>query len=73
MGRVIIQEEKLHRANRYANLLNTVPERDFAFAYIRWLREGAVGVEPERGRLSKRGAEMVKAHIDAMKLWEGAS
>lgn len=70
---VFIQPEKLAAANRYANLIRNKAKRTYAFAYIGWLRNGAEGLEPERGTLSVMGAQAVRMQIAAMKLWEGAS
>ena len=72
MATVHIVPKKLAAANRWANLLRTAAERDYAFAYIAWLRNGAEGLEPERGALGLRASHTLKAIIDGMRLWEGA-
>jgi len=70
---VLIDPDKLGKAHRYANLLRNKPKREYAFAYIAWLRNGAEGPAPERGKgLSFMGAQAVQMEIDGMKLWEGA-
>lgn len=70
---VIFQPEKRLAAARYSNLLPTSAQRRYASAYICWLRNGAVGPEPERGRLTRAAASTVKTQIDAMNLWVGAT
>lgn len=70
---VNIQQDKLKAAYRYGNLIRNKAKRDYAFAYIAWLRNGAEGLEPERGKLSYMAAQAVRMEIDAMKLWEGVT
>lgn len=65
----MIAPEKLAAAYRYANTLPTHAQRDYANSYIAWLRNGAMGLEPERGRLTKATAQTIKTVIDAMNLW----
>lgn len=68
---VFIDPEKLGQAYKYANLIRNKVKREYANAYIAWLRNGAEGLEPERGKLSVMGAQAVRMNVDAMKLWEG--
>jgi hypothetical protein len=73
MATVHVQPEKLAAAHRYGNLIRNKPKRDYAFAYIAWLRNGAEGLEPEKPRnLSYMAAQAVRMAIDTMKLWDGA-
>ena len=71
MGFVNIQAEKLAEANKYANLIRNSRKRQYAFAYIQWLRNGAVGIDPTYDGLSYMAAQAVRLHIDFMNLWEG--
>ena len=50
----------LQAAYRYLNLMRNVDKRRYGFRYLVWLREGAVGQEPDRGRLSVMGAQAVR-------------
>jgi hypothetical protein len=70
MAHVFIDKEALDGAYLYANMLKTAPERDYANAYIRWLRGGAEGLEPQRGRLTIVRAEDIQDKIAEMKLWQ---
>ena len=72
-GAIVIAKQKLESAYRYGNLLRCKPKRDYVFAYIAWLNNGAMGIEPERGRLSYMAAQAVRMTIDGMKLWEVAA
>lgn len=70
MATAMIERTKLEAAYKYGNLIRNKAKRDYAFAYIAWLKNGAVGYEPERGRLSYMAAQAVRMTIDGMKLWE---
>jgi len=72
MATVFILPDKLGQAYKYANLIRNNTKREYANAYIAWLRNGAEGLEPEHDKLSYMGAQAVRDNIDAMKLWEGA-
>jgi len=63
-------QTKLESAYRYANLLPTAAARRYASAYIGWLRDGAIGYEPERGRITRASAHEIKGKISEFKLWE---
>jgi hypothetical protein len=69
MAAVIIAPEKLGAAYKYANLIRNKAKRDYANAYIAWLRNGAEGLEPERGQLGVMAAQAVRMHINTMNLW----
>jgi hypothetical protein len=64
---------KLGQANKYANLIRNKAKREYAQAYIAWLRNGAEGLEPEHSKLSYMAAQAVRMTVDAMKLWEGTT
>lgn len=69
---VNIDKSKLAAANRYANLIRNKPKRDYAFAYLSWMRNGAEGNEPDKPKgLSFMGAQAVRMQIEDFKLWEG--
>ena len=54
---------RLAHANKYLNLCPPAPRR-FGFAYLAWLRVGAVGYEPGRPRgFSKARAEALKINL----------
>lgn len=63
---------KLARLCRWINLWPAY-KRHYGFAYLGWLKGGAVGLEPDRGRLSKKEAENVRLGINAAKPWEEES
>ena len=50
-------------ANRYLNLIRNKAKRDYGFAYLSWLKNGAVGHEPERGKLSCMAAQAVRNNL----------
>ena len=50
----------LQEAYRYLNLMRNAAKRRYGFLYLAWLRNGAVGLEPERGTLSVMGAQAVR-------------
>ena len=50
-------------ANRYVNLLRNKPKRVYGFAYLAWLRNHAVGHEPEHPGLSVMGAQAVRIRL----------
>jgi hypothetical protein len=54
---------KLEEANILVNTMRTKPERDYGFAYLNWMRNGCVGHEPTRGRLTKGSAWNVRHAI----------
>jgi hypothetical protein len=64
------EKTKLAQAYRYANLIKNKAKRDYANAWIVYLRNGAEGLEPERGKLSYMAAQAVRLEINAMNLWE---
>ena len=60
----------LQACYRYLNLLRNAPKRRYGFTYVAWLRNGAVGVEPERPKgLSFMGAQAVRLAVADFKLW----
>ena len=66
-----IDAELLNKAFRYANTQPAASLRRYANKYIQWLREGAVGIEPGRGRaVTKVEAAEIRFTIDSMGLWE---
>lgn len=65
-----IPAHKLAAANRYLNMIRNKAKRQYGFAYLNWLKGGAVGHEPEHPGLSVMGAQAVRMQLDAMKLWE---
>ena len=70
MAHVEIAREKLAAAYRYANLIRNMAKREYANAYIAFPRDGAEGLEPERGKLSVMAAQAVQMNVNAMNLWE---
>ena len=71
MGYVNIAPEKLASAYKFANAFHSDTFRAYANAYISWLRNGSEGLEPKRGRALWKAE--IRAKIDAMQLWEGAT
>lgn len=69
----IFDPTKIALCNRYLNLLRNKHKRDYGFAYVNFLRNGATGNEPERGQLSYLGAQAVRMQVDSFKLWEDAA
>lgn len=65
-----IPAHKLAAASRYLNLIRNKQKRDYGFAYLIWLKGGAVGHEPEHPGLSVMGAQAVRLQLEGMKLWE---
>lgn len=56
--------------NRYANLLPTRPQIIYAFAYIGWLKNGAVGPMPERPKgCTIAQAGQIEAAIQGYRPW----
>jgi hypothetical protein len=43
-----ISPEKLARACRYLNMIRNKAKREYGFAYLGWLKGGAVGNAPDR-------------------------
>ena len=64
--------ERWTAANRYGNTLRTRPESRYAFAYLGWMRGGAIGTAPERGRLTIARATEIREHIHSLNLWGDA-
>lgn len=62
-------QERLKLAYRYLNLIKNADKRRYGFAYVAWMHGGAVGIEPERGRLSVMGAQAVRQRLAEFKLW----
>ena len=56
----------LQAAYRYLNLIRNKPKRCYGFLYLAWLREGATGLEPQRGTLSVMGAQAVRMQLLTM-------
>ena len=58
----------LQQAYRYLNLMRNAGKRQYGFAYLAWLRNGAVGLEPERQtfKLSTMGAQAVRMGLHAI-------
>ena len=54
---------ELAAANRYLNLLRNKPKRAYGFAYLAWLKNHAVGHEPEHPGLSVMGAQAVRMNL----------
>ena len=55
---------KREQAYRYLNLIRNADKRRYGFAYLAWLRNHAVGVEPEEpARLSYMGAQAVRLKL----------
>lgn len=53
--------------NRYANLIPSKPQRDYAWSYLQWLRRGAMGAEPEKpARCSRASAQAVRDEINRL-------
>jgi len=64
----------LHREaeiNRYVNLIHNRAKRTYALAYVRWLRCGAMGQEPQGDGLSYMGAQAVRLAIREFNPWDG--
>lgn len=54
---------KRQAAYRYLNLIRNGEKRRYGFAYLAWLRNHAIGMEPERGRLSCMAAQAVRMNL----------
>lgn len=67
-----IDSTRLATAYRYANMIHNKSKRNYANAYIGWLRNGAIGLEPNRGKLSAMAAQAVRSDVNGMRLWEGS-
>jgi hypothetical protein len=50
-------------AYRYLNLIRNADKRRYGFAYLAWMRNHAIGHEPERGRLSYMAAQAVRMQL----------
>lgn len=57
---------ELAAANRYLNLLRNKPKRAYGFAYLAWLKNGAVGYEPDHPGLGAMGAQAVRLHLSSI-------
>jgi len=55
-----VQEAK---ANRYLNLIRNKAKRDYGWRYLDWIRVGAVGMEPDKGKLSTMAAQAVRMQL----------
>lgn len=63
--------ERQKTANRYGNSLPTAAKRRYAFAYLGWLRNHAVGYEPERGAgVTVQAAAVIREMVNQFRLWE---
>jgi hypothetical protein len=69
MAAVDMNRETLKGAYRYANAIRNAAKRSYANAYIAWMVGGAVGLEPERGRLSTMAAQAVRLEVASLRLW----
>lgn len=59
--------EKEKALNRWANMRRTQPERDFAFAYLLWLRTGANWLtKPKPKRVTIKRAKEIEDEINSM-------
>ena len=56
-------------ANRAFNLMTDGPMRRYGFAYMAWMENGCVGIEPEHPRVSRAGAAQVRALVATFDLW----
>lgn len=61
--------ERWRSANRIGNTLRTSAESRYWFAYMGWMNGGAIGIEPERGRLTIARAAAIREQIAALNLW----
>jgi hypothetical protein len=65
-----ISPEKLARACRYLNMVRNKAKREYGFAYLGWLKGGAVGAAPDKPpALSCMAAQAVRLELDSMELW----
>ena len=71
MATVFVHPDKLASAHKYGNAIRNKAKREYFWAYLHWLRNGAEGLEPERHNLSVMGAQAVRMHLHGLKLWEG--
>ena len=66
-----IPSHKLALANRYLNMIRNAKKRAYGFAYLNWMKGGAVGNSPDPpAGLSVMAAQAVRMELDAMGLWE---
>ncbi len=65
----MIRPEKLAEMYKYTNSIRNKNKRDYANAYVSYLRNGGYGNEPERNNLSGMGAQAVRIQINAMQPW----
>lgn len=61
--------DRWERAARYASSLSSRAQRRYAAGYVQYLRGGATGLPPERGRLPWRTSVAIREALDAMQLW----
>jgi len=54
---------RLAAANRYLNTETSGPARAYGFAFLAWLRNGAVGYAPTRGKLTAHRVEAIKLKL----------
>jgi hypothetical protein len=52
------------RANRYLNITRDKSKREYGWAYLAWLRNGAVGIAPDHPGLGKVEAVALRASLD---------
>ncbi len=66
-----IPPHKLAAANRFVNMIRNAKKRAYGFAYLTWLKGGAIGDSPDPpAGLSVMAAQAVRMELDAMGLWE---
>jgi hypothetical protein len=65
----MIQPEKLAEIYKYTNGIRNKQKREYANAYVSYLRNGGYGNEPERGGLSCMGAQAVRIQLNSMHPW----
>ena len=65
-----ITPEKRRELNRWANLLRTQAERDYAFRVLNF-HDWSEHNRPERGRVTIKRAAELEAEILSHELWEG--
>jgi hypothetical protein len=58
----------MSRFNLYANSIRNKPKRDYAFAYLAWLKNGSIGPEPDKPvALSYMAAQAVRQNLQALR------
>jgi hypothetical protein len=54
---------KRGEANRYLNLIRNKAKREYGWAYLAWLRNGAVGIAPDHPGLGAMAAQAVRLSL----------